>query len=357
MTEQERKRNRAKAAKLRAPKPQELPSGQWRCQVMINGVRHSVIDEDPVLAHSKAIALRDGFLPAKNPSRITVRQAIDNYIESKTSILSPSTLYEYKRAASNDFKAIESHTVSDMTLDTTQRWVNDLAASHAPKTVRNTFALFQAAVKPLTDTRFDAVVLPQKAKVEIVVPTTEEVKALVDAADGYTKTAIMLAAWLGLRRSEILAVTKDCLSGNVLHIKQARVRSISGESVKRPKSYSGDRKIKVPDDIARLISESETENIVPVNASTLSYHFEQTCKKAGVRKMRFHDLRHYSASVLLMLGVPDKYAMERMGHATNNMLKTVYQHTMAEKRNAIDDEVDNYFTSNLHTNCTRNSEK
>lgn len=357
MTEQERKRNRAKAAKLSAPKPQELPSGQWRCQVMINGVRHSVIDEDPVLAHSKAIALRDGFLPAKNPSRITVRQAIDNYIESKTSILSPSTLYEYKRAARNDFKAIESHTVSDMTLDTTQRWVNDLAASHAPKTVRNTFALFQAAVKPLTDTRFDAVVLPQKAKVEIVVPTTEEVKALVDAADGYTKTAIMLAAWLGLRRSEILAVTKDCLSGNVLHIKQARVRSISGESVKRPKSYSGDRKIKVPDDIARLISESETENIVPVNASTLSYHFEQTCKKAGVRKMRFHDLRHYSASVLLMLGVPDKYAMERMGHATNNMLKTVYQHTMAEKRNAIDDEVDNYFTSNLHTDCTRNSEK
>lgn len=355
MTEQERKRNRAKAAKLRAPKPHELPSGQWRCQVMVGGVRHSVVDDDPVLAHSKALALRGGFLTAKNPSKITVQQAIKNYIESKTSILSPSTLYEYKRAARNDFKGIEGKAVSDMTLDTTQRWVNDLAASHAPKTVRNTFALFQAAVKPLTDTRFDAVVLPQKAKVEIVVPTTEEVKALVDAADGYTKTAIMLAAWLGLRRSEILAVTKDCLSGNVLHIKQARVRSISGESVKRPKSYSGDRKIKVPDDIAQMILDSETEAIVPVNASTLAYHFEQTCKKAGVRKMRFHDLRHYSASVLLMLGVPDKYAMERMGHATNNMLKTVYQHTMAEKRNAIDDEVDNYFTSNLHTNCTRSS--
>ena len=86
-----------------------------------------------------------------------------------------------------------------------------------------------------------------------------------------------------------------------------------------------------------------------MNASTLSYHFEQACKRAGVRKMRFHDLRHYSASVLLMLGVPDKYAMERMGHATNNMLKTVYQHTMAEKRSEVDDAVDKYFSTNLHT--------
>lgn len=204
-------------------------------------------------------------------------------------------------------------------------------------------------MKPFTDARYDNVVLPKKEKTEIVVPTTEEVDALINASSGYTRTAIILAAWLGLRRSEVLALKKSCLSENVLHIKQARVRSVDGESVKRPKSYSGDRKIRIPDEVAEIIRDSETDEIVPVNASTLSYHFEQACKKAGVRKMRFHDLRHYSASVLLMLGVPDKYAMERMGHATNNMLKTVYQHTMAEKRSEVDDAVDNYFSNNLHT--------
>jgi len=98
MTEQERKRNRAKAAKLR-PKPQELPSGQWRCQVVVNGVRKSVVDADPVIAHSKAIALRDGYLSIPNPSRMTVGAALSHYIDGKSAILSPSTLYEYRRAS------------------------------------------------------------------------------------------------------------------------------------------------------------------------------------------------------------------------------------------------------------------
>ena len=353
MTEQERRRSRAKAAKLKNPTPQELPSGQWRCQITVDGKRHSVVDEDPVLAHSKALALRDGFLAARTPSRLTVAQALDNYIESRAAILSPSTLYEYKRAAKNDFEPIKGKLVAEMTLDVTQRWVNGLAGSHSPKTVRNTFALFQAAVTPVSDVRYSDVVLPKKVKTEIVVPTTDEVNALLDAATGYTRTAIILAAFLGLRRSEILALRKDCLSGNLLHIKQAKVRSVGGESVKRPKSYSGDRKIKVPDEIARMIEASETDNVVPVNASTLAYHFDQTCKKAGVRKMRFHDLRHYAASVLLMVGTPGKYAMERMGHATNNMLKSVYQHTMAEKRNIVDTKLDNFFRTKLHTDRTQ----
>ena len=269
MTEQERKRNRAKAAKLR-PKPQELPSGQWRCQVVVNGVRKSVVDADPVIAHSKAIALRDGYLSIPNPSRMTVGAALSHYIDGKSAILSPSTLYEYRRAAKNDFQAVSGQLISDMTPSAVQRWVNALSEAHSPKTVRNTFALFQAAVKPYTDAKYDSVSLPQKVKAEIIVPTTEEVQALISAADGYTRTAIMLAAWLGLRRSEILALTKDCLSGSVLHIRQARVRSLEGETLKRPKSYSGDRKIKVPEEIALMISASSTDRIVPFNASTIS---------------------------------------------------------------------------------------
>ena len=52
---------------------------------------------------------------------------------------------------------------------------------------------------------------------------------------------------------------------------------------------------------------------------------------------------------MLALGVPDKYAMERMGHATNNMLKTVYQHTMRDKQDQVSDVVDDYFFKKLHT--------
>lgn len=76
----------------------------------------------------------------------------------------------------------------------------------------------------------------------------------------------------------------------------------------------------------------------------------RTCERLGLPHYRFHDLRHMNASVMLSLNVPDKYAMERMGHSTNNMLKTVYQHTMSEKSVQVANLVDSFFEEKLHTN-------
>ena len=58
-------------------------------------------------------------------------------------------------------------------------------------------------------------------------------------------------------------------------------------------------------------------------------------------------MRHYNASVMLALNVPDKYAMERMGHRTNHMLKNVYQHTIIEKQKEIGDKINEYMTRNM----------
>ena len=45
---------------------------------------------------------------------------------------------------------------------------------------------------------------------------------------------------------------------------------------------------------------------------------------------------------MLMLGVPDKYAMERGGWATNTTLKNVYQHTFDEERRKVDEQIDGF---------------
>ena len=50
---------------------------------------------------------------------------------------------------------------------------------------------------------------------------------------------------------------------------------------------------------------------------------------------------------MLALNVPNKYAQERMGHASDNMLKTVYQHTMTAEAIAVAAKVDDYFNSKL----------
>lgn len=59
--------------------------------------------------------------------------------------------------------------------------------------------------------------------------------------------------------------------------------------------------------------------------------------------MTFHDLRHLNASIMLMLGVPDKYAMERGGWSTDSILKSVYQQTFSSERKKIDKMIDGYF--------------
>ena len=50
-----------------------------------------------------------------------------------------------------------------------------------------------------------------------------------------------------------------------------------------------------------------------------------------------------NASIMLKLGIPDKYAMERGGWITTHTLKKVYQHTFSDERIAVDDKIDSYF--------------
>lgn len=57
--------------------------------------------------------------------------------------------------------------------------------------------------------------------------------------------------------------------------------------------------------------------------------------------MTFHDLRHENASVMALLRIPNKYAMERGGWKTDNVMKKVYTHTFSEEREKVDE--DDYF--------------
>ncbi len=50
---------------------------------------------------------------------------------------------------------------------------------------------------------------------------------------------------------------------------------------------------------------------------------------------------------MLALEVPDKYAMELMGHSTNNMLKTVYQHIFEDKQNQVAQEINSFFNQTM----------
>ena len=239
--------------------------------------------------------------------------------------------------------------LSNITEEGIQYAINVEAKDHAPKTVRNISGALSAVLKAYRPEFVYTVKLPQKEKPEIYIPTSEEIKKLLEHfKDTEMEIPIMLAAFLGLRQSEIVGlkwknVSEDC---KTIKIDSAIV---SGEDnklfEKAPKSTAGNRNLSVPKELADKLKKSErhTEYVTQLNATAIYKRFSKALKTLGIKHFRFHDLRHYNASVMLSLNIPNKYAQARMGHATDNMLKNVYQHLMSEKEKEVNENVNKYF--------------
>lgn len=357
-SEKEQKKKRDTAAKLSRPTPIELPSGAWRCQIMVKGQRIDVIDDDPAVAHAKALAMKSGVIERdKTGSSMTLGTAIDRYIESKDAVLSPSTIAGYKYIRHNALQELMGRSLTTLTQEEIQRAVNRMSKEKSPKSVANAHGLLSATLSVYRPNMILRTTLPQKQKHEATIPSDEDITNILEASKGTSiELPILLALWLGLRASEIRGITWDAINGDTLHIKQAIVQGENGAEVKGTKTYSGNRKLKLPVYILDLINAQPKKDdyVVHLSGQAMYKQFSRLCEKHGIPHYRFHDLRHANASVMLALGVPDKYAMERMGHATNNMLKTVYQHTMTSKQNEVAEMVDQYFKQKLHTDLHTN---
>ena len=338
---------------MKLPTAKKLPSGKWRVQVQVDGKRVSITAETERAAVAQAAAVKAELVSrAQHPAPLTVGDACDKYIASKDKVLSPATIKEYKRIRNNRLKALADIDVNKLSPQTVQAWVNQLAVELSPKSVRNHYGLLTTVLAVYRPDFSLRVTLPQKQRSEIRIPTPEEYKKLFEAVRGTDfELPFLLASWMGLRTSEIRGLTWDCIDdkNSILIIKQAVVDGENGAVVKQPKSYTGNRRLPIPAYIKMLLDKRErtSDFILTYQHSSIYNHFRRVCERCGTPRFRFHDLRHLQASVMLLLNVPDKYAMERMGHSTGYMLKNVYEHTMEDKAAAVAFDIDNYFKSVL----------
>ena len=328
---------------MKIPEPKKLPSGKWRVQVMVDGQRISrTFDTEKEAIYWATGAKVQAKNAVRSPHNMTVGEAIDRYIESKDSVLSPSTVAGYRRIRENQLQDLMLVRLPNLTQERVQRSINAMAKDKSPKTVRNAHGLLTAALAEYYPDLQLRTTLPQKQRTDIVIPSEEDIAAIAEAVKGQSvELPVLLAMWLGLRMSEIRGLTWDCIGDKTIHIKQAMV----DEGLKTTKTYNSNRVLPLPPYIKVLIDARPHKGdfVIPETRRSISSRFDYYIKKAGIKHYRFHDLRHVNASVMLALNVPDKYAMRRMGHATNNMLKTVYQHTMSEKEQEVNAVVDGYF--------------
>jgi len=301
---------------------------------------------------------------------MTVGKAIDRYISEKTGTLSPSTIQGYKVIRRNYLQDIMNDDLYDLSQSYIQLAVSqEVVKGRSPKTIRNAHGLLAAV---LNEFRPDFVLktrLPQKEQYEARIFTEEELlKVLKVAEGGAWELPILMGCWLGLRMSEIRGLRYGDFKDGMLHIHTAVVNGPDGSVEKGPKTTAGDRWIKVPERIQKLVEKrkattgaNDYSSIFPLAANTIWRNFVYLCNRAGVEPCRFHDLRHFAASEALALGIPDKYTMKRMGHKTDHMLKNVYQHTMRNKEdqfaNLIDEKMEKLFESGHENGHTDDSEQ
>lgn len=66
----------------------------------------------------------------------------------------------------------------------------------------------------------------------------------------------------------------------------------------------------------------------PYRPELISRTFDRLAKKAGLRRLRLHDLRHTAASLMLAAGESPKVVTEILGHSSPIITQIIYQHLM-----------------------------
>lgn len=331
-------------------KAKKLPSGNWRCRVYshTDSAGKRIYESFTASSKREAELLASKFQLDRERQRaddLTVKEAVQRYIDSNKNVLSPSTLRGYtmeaKRLAPIDHLKVRKIKSVDI-----QYFISDISSKYSPKTVKNTYALLITSMTACgIDTRFK-VNLPTIPKKRKNAPENEQIKALYDTANDTMKKAIILAAFHSLRRGEICGLKYGDLKGNALYVHSDIVIGLEGRIHKDiPKTDTSNRTVYLTQKELDIIGTGKpNEYIVPIAPSTLDHNFLSLTRRLGIDGVTLHTLRSYFASVAVAIGIPDLYTSHMGGWKENSsVLKEVYQKKIVSMDEAYTNKMNNYF--------------
>ena len=347
--------------------------GRWCASVSVDGghrkyfygkTRHEVGRKLTV-----ALKARQDGLPIVG-ERQTVEHFLDSWLESVRPSLRPRTWTRYEELLRlHAVPEIGHLPLAHLTPQRVQRlYAGRLERGLSPTTVRHLHttlhtALSQAAKWGLVARNVISLVSPPRSTHrEMAVLSPEETRALLGAAAGDGLEALfVLALSTGMRQGELLGLRWKGvnLEARRLHVTTSLQWTRDGPVFAEPKTARSRRQITLTQaavDVLRrhrveqaqerlqLGASWEDNDLVftndigrPVSPWILIRHFHALLGKANVPKVRFHDLRHSAATLLLGQGVHPKIVSEMLGHSNIATTLDLYSHvTPVMQRQAAD---------------------
>ena len=280
------------------------------------------------------------------------KEVAKDWVEHKYQSLRASTWSVYEGHTRNHFDDFNDLKINRITTARVEKWMGKKRSDGMHiltlrKVIVTLGQIFSYAVRhgysaynPLTNAERPRDVRGQDQMI-IRVLSPNEINALLEVTQGEKyKKLFKLAIMTGARQGELLGLkwTDILWPTSQIHIQ----RTFNNGAWYKPKTQTSDRKIDLGPVMKkdfmewRLACPTNKLNLVfpnragqPMNHTNMrNRHFYPAVIAAGLSEMRFHDLRHTYASLLIEQGENIKYIQSQLGHSNPTVTLNIYAHLM-----------------------------
>lgn len=306
---------------------------------------------------------------ARKGKRITTGQALTQWLEQVAKPrVRPATYTRYSGLVKQYLiPSIGAVPLERLTPRHVQTMLNAKAADGmAPRSVHHLRSVLRTALNQAVrwgDVPRNVAALTDSPRLEthaITFLDAGQAGQLLAAAHGDRLEALYAVALaLGLRQGEALGLRwQDVdLEARQVHVRHALQRIDGRLQLVEPKTVRSRRTITMPATVINALREHQRRQLKeqmridggfvfahpdgsPLDGTVVTHQFQQLLKRAGLPRLRFHDLRHSCASLLLAQGVSARMVMETLGHSNISTTLDIYSHVMPSLRQEAADAMD-----------------
>lgn len=183
--------------------------------------------------------------------------------------------------------------------------------------------------------------------------TLEEYQQFIQTIEPQTRYYLIfeILFWTGCRIGELLAITKADVDfeKNQLSITKTYYRTERQDVITEPKTKQSIRVVEIPEFLKIEIKDfvdghygmPADERLFPIVQEAVQHKLKRSIKKAGVKDIRVHDLRHSHVAYLINKGIEPLLIKERLGHKDIRITLNTYGHLYPNQQRRVADLLDN----------------